>query len=448
VPVALLASFLGVLEVFRIGLTQPSFRNMLVVVWGWLQTQGPHAVTEALLRAKVAGRRHHAAFHRFFSRSRWDPDCLGYWIFRRLECFTDQGMLQVVIDDTITPKKGPHVFGLGSHVDPVRSTRRHRIFCFGHCWVVLAVLVRVPLSNRIWALPVLFRLYRNKKETAENQGGYAKKTELAREMIDVFMEWVGDRRVEVALDAAYCNETVTRGLPGSVVLFGAMRTDAVLTAAPETRPQGAKGRPRLRGDLLPKPQQIARDGRRPWRTVEAFLYGQRRTVRYKTLYAQWYRACGVGLLRVVVVATDHGQVPFRVFFCTDAGVDVVRVLETYAGRWGVEVFFREAKQLLGFADSSARTENAVRRVAPFVGLLYTTLVVWFLESHAHSFLAFVPLRPWYAHKTGLCFADILRTARVVLGTQDILDLVSNSNNFALPTPPASLAGPTAERLPA
>jgi hypothetical protein len=27
-------------------------------------------------------------------------------------------------------------------------------------------------------------------------------------------------------------------------------------------------------------------------------------------------------------------VPFRVFFCTDSGVDVVRLLETYAGRWG------------------------------------------------------------------------------------------------------------------
>jgi hypothetical protein len=446
VPAPLLASFLGVLEVFRIAMTKPSFRNLLVVVSGWLQTQGTHAVTEALLMARAAGRRHHAAFHRFFSRSRWDPDHLGRWVFERLEERTGGGTVRVVIDDTITPKKGPHVFGLASHVDPVRSTRRHRAFCFGHCWVVLAVLVRVPLSKRVWALPVLFRLYRSKKETAEHHAAYAKKTELARELLDVFVGWVGARRVEVALDAAYCNETITKGLPSSVVLFGAMRPDAVLTAAPPPPTPNAKGRPKLRGASLPKPQQLARDGRRPWRTAEAVLYGRKRTVRYKTLCAQWYRACGIGLLRVVVVATDQGQIPFRVFFCTDSTVDVVRLLETYAGRWGIEVFFREAKQLLGFADSSARTELAVRRVAPLVGLLYTTLVVWFLENHGSSFLASIPLRPWYSHKSGVCFADILRTARVALGTVDILDLVSNSNNFTVRSPPASSAGPPTDQL--
>ena len=76
-PDAPFASFLAVLEVFRIVLTKPPFGNMLVVVCGWLLAQGPHAVTEALLRTGVAGRRHHEAYHRFFSRARWDPDALG-----------------------------------------------------------------------------------------------------------------------------------------------------------------------------------------------------------------------------------------------------------------------------------------------------------------------------------------------------------------------------------
>jgi len=50
------------------------------------------------------------------------------------------------------------VFGIGSHLDAVRSTKRQKIFSFGHRWVVLAVLVSVPFSPRSWALPVLFRL--------------------------------------------------------------------------------------------------------------------------------------------------------------------------------------------------------------------------------------------------------------------------------------------------
>jgi hypothetical protein len=421
VPAPVLASFLGVLEAFRIALSAPAFANLIVVACGWILTEGSHAVTEALVQTGVAGRRHHAAFHRFFSRGTWDPDVLGRWMFERLTPFLGPGAIPIVIDDTLAPKKGPKVFGIGSHLDAVRSTRRHRVFCFGHCWVVLSVRVHVPFSRRVWALPVLFRLYRNLKECTKHEALYAKKTEMARQLLDLFVTWVPGRRVELAADSAYCNDTVTRGLSEAIVLFGAMRPDAVLTNAPEERPTGQKGRPSKRGTPVPKPDAIANDALTPWSTCTATIYGRTRTLRYKTLCAQWYRACGTRLLRIVLVATEQGAVPFRVFFCTDATVDVVQLLETYAGRWGIEVFFREAKQLLGFADSSARSEAAVRRVAPFVGLLYTALVVWFLEGAHTSPLALPPRRPWYAHKQGLCFADILRAARRAMIGVEILD---------------------------
>jgi hypothetical protein len=99
------------------------------------------------------------------------------------------------------------------------------------------------------------------------------------------------------------------------------------------------------------------------------------------------------LLRIVVVATDRGAVPFRVFFSTDASLDVTSIIAGYGARWSIECFFREAKQLLGFADSSARKEQAVLSMPPFVGLLYTTLVVWFIEGACNSSVAAPPLRP-------------------------------------------------------
>ena len=155
---------------------------------------------------------------------------------------------------------------------------------------------------------------------------------------------------------------------------------------------------------------------------------------------------GASLLRVVVGMTEHGQVPFRVLFCTDPIFDVVRVLEGYSGRWGIEVFFRDAKQWLGFADSAARLEHAVRRVAPLVGLLYTVLVVWFLEHHGRTFTASPPLRPWYPHKFGLSFADILRQARGAIATANILDLINDSKNFKNTPPPARSASLAGEKL--
>jgi hypothetical protein len=193
-----------------------------------------------------------------------------------------------------------------------------------------------------------------------------------------------------------------------------MRPDAVLTALPEPT-TATRGRPRKRGQLLPKPEVLAKDDQHPWKKCRVFIYRRETTVLYKTLCAQWYRACGVRLLRIVIVATEGGSVPFRVFFSTDPTLDVPTILARYGAR------FREAKQLLGFADSQARKKEAVLRVAPFVGLLYSALVLWFLEGASSSQLAAPPVRPWYSHKKGFSFQDILRAARRTTARFDVLD---------------------------
>jgi hypothetical protein len=200
-----------------------------------------------------------------------------------------------------------------------------------------------------------------------------------------------------------------------------MRPDAVLTALPSKPKRGTPGRRPLRGRLLPKPQALARNGRVSWQTCSAFLYGKRQTIYFKTLDAQRYRACGTRLLRVIVVRVDAGRSPVRIFFCTDASLSIVDILETYAGRWAIEVCFRDLKQLLGFADSSARKREAAERTAPFVGYIYTTLVLWFAQHAWQSSVALPPVRPWFPHKRGLCFADVLRAAQRTLLHLDVLD---------------------------
>jgi hypothetical protein len=289
---------------------------------------------------------------------------------------------------------------------------------------------RAVLDARLGAAGAVPALYRTHKDCERRGVPHRKKTDLARDMLEVLGSWVTDQRVELAADSAYCNDTVTRDLPERVVLFGAMRPDAVLTEPPAVPTRSAKGgRPRKRGRLLRKPEQVARDGRTPWRTTEATLYGRKTTVRFKTFCAQWYRATGTRLLRIVIVATDSGSMPYRVFFSFDATLEPSAILESYAGRWGIEVFFREAKQLLGFADSQARKEAAVLRVAPLVGLLYSSLVVWFAEGVHHTPIAAPPVRPWYPHKRGLCFHDVLRAARRALDGAEVLDPRRLSDNL-------------------
>ena len=87
------------------------------------------------------------------------------------------------------------------------------------------------------------------------------------------------------------------------------------------------------------------------------------------------------------------------------------------------------KQLLGFADSCARKKEAVERTAPFVGMTYTLLIVWFTNHAYLSPLAAPPVRPWYRQKQGLAFSDVLRTAQRVLQHYDVLDPARSLDNL-------------------
>jgi hypothetical protein len=268
---------------------------------------------------------------------------------------------------------------------------------------------------------VLFRLYRNKKECERRGDPYRKKTELGRELVELAAQWVGERTIHLATDAGYCNDTLMRDLTPRVTVFGAMRPDAVLTKLPTKPKRPQAGRRRIRGDVLPKPEALARNTRQPWQSCKAELYGRTRTVQYKTIVGQWYHVCRAKLVRVVVVRVDDGDIDIRVFVCTDPAHSVVSILETYAERWALEVAFRDLKQHLGFADSSARKRNTVERMAPFVGYTYCVIVLWFADGAWSSDVAVPPIRPWYRTKRGHSFADILRAAQRALDGLDVLD---------------------------
>jgi hypothetical protein len=415
------------LEVVAPAFSRPGFFRALVVAVGWVRCQGRHTITSALVTAGVAARYHWAAFHRFFSRMQWAPDEVGRLLLLALLglALGAGGVLVLLLDDTLAPKRGGHIFALGSHRDAVLSSARHKVLRFGHVWVVLAVLVQLPGASRPFALPICLRLYRSQKECRRHGAAFRTKTQLAAEMLQVVHGWLrgrSDVHVRVVMDGGYACDTVFKALPAGFVGLGAMRPDAALTGAPPKRRAHQKGRSRVRGAPLPPPKAMAASGR--WKRVRAHLYGRHEDVDVQSARAQWYRVAGATLCRVVVVRCTRGTRAFRTFFCTDPHLDVREVLETYGLRWCIEVTFRDLKQHLGFADSPARSPGAVRRTAPFVAFLYSLLVLDFARRARAGLTAaraLLPVRPWYPGKHHVCFEDILRAGRAGLEGLDVLD---------------------------
>jgi hypothetical protein len=397
--------------------SQPSFRNFVFLVEGWI-VAGMRGMTSTALAVHKALPKHFGSYYRFFSQGAWCADALGAALLALVVPFAPRGPLVVAVDDTLARKTGKHIWGANMHHDPLAWLPN--ALAFGHNWVVLAIVIRVPLVQRHVAVPVFWRLYRSKKTRTgktgrgkrerKSLGATSAKThrtrpELAVELLQVLRKALGNERsVRVVGDSAYGGKSVTRRLPENTVCISRLPMNAALYALAPPRCPGQRGCPRKKGARLNSPQQMTGDSTR-WRTCSVWLYGKNVTVHYKDRVALWYNSTRNAPLRIVVVRDPKGRRRDDAFFSTDPGLPIKTILETYAQRWSLEVAFRDTKQQLGFERSQARTQKAVQRTGPFAFAVYTITVAWFCRIGHHRYPT-LPIMPWYRHKRGPSFADM------------------------------------------
>jgi hypothetical protein len=420
----LIPSFVSLLQEFRCVFTSPSFVSFVALMSGWVLSYRHRYVTELIQSSDCTRKGHHSRYHRFFSAAAWCLDTLCCLLARLLvKVFAPTGIIELAIDDTLCRKRGLTVYGTGMHHDPLISSRAMKLVSWGHDWVVLCLIVRLPFwsPTKVWALPLGFRLYRNRqgltkgkkgkkaKNSKAKPKGHRTRPELAVELISLVSSWFPERRLLVTGDSAYGGKSVLRPLPGNVDLISHVHPKGALYApAPAPQP-GDKGRRRKKGERLPSMAQWAADAGQPWQTLSFDQFGLHATLQVKTRQALYYKAGKDRLLTIVLVHDPLGKRPDQMFYCTCLDWDARTILGFYAGRWSIEVTFENSKQLLGLEDPANRTEKAVRRTAPMALVLYSLSVLWFhLVGHAHVEF---PHRPWYRRKAEPSFADVLSTLR-------------------------------------
>lgn len=441
-PLMLPETFTPLAAAFASCFTAPTYRLFCYLVAGWVQCVGRHTVTAVVLAAGAVGSWHISAFHRFFSRAPWELDALGRVVFRlALRWVPADQPLYVLGDDTLARKGGKAIALASMHHDPLLSTVRKAFASFGHVWVVLALWVPLPFGPRGGpkgiAVPILFRLYvgskRGNRRDAPSRPTSGKryaraqaafppperrptKPALLREGVAVVAQWATElapgRTVYVVGDTAYTNATTMEGRPPNVEVVGHLRPDAALWTSPPARQPGQMGRPRKRGARLPTPATMAVT-RRHWHRLRVTLYGRTVTPLVFRGTALWYSALRDQPVRYVVVRDPDGRRRDEAFFCTDCAVSVSFILEAYARRWGLEVTFFDCKQALGLEDPQNQAPLAVRRTAPFAGLVYALVVLWAAQQIGTGAAVATPVRPWYRHKgqVGLSFPDLLAALR-------------------------------------
>jgi len=403
----LVSTFRRLLDELSPVMTAPTFGSMVIVVTGWLFA-ARRTITGMIQAAGAVGKKHHSAFHRLFASARWSLDDLGLAVMGMvLRALPHDEDVFLAIDDTLARKRGLKVFGVGMHLDPLLSSRGKKIVNWGHSWVVLGVLARVPLwKDRWFCLPVLARLYRSKQTLKEQPREYRTRPELAVEMLEVICRAHADRHFNAVADSSYSGKSVVKRLPNNCELTGRMHMKARLYGVARPRSGRINGRPRKRGERLANPEEML-DGKT--RAVELDMYGRHEKAEIAEAEALWYKTAGARVLKVVAVRPASGGRKKQAFYSTRFAASAQDVLGWYARRWSIEVTFHEVKGHLGFEEPQGWTRRAVERTAPMALMLYGLVVLWYAqEGHKKAVLVD---SPWYRGKQRASFLDMLAALR-------------------------------------
>jgi len=403
--VNLVSSFVELVQQVSFVMTQPTFATFLMVITGWLFSRR-RTVTNMILAADAVGTKHHSAFHRLFASAAWSRDDLGLAVFALILRWLPKGPILLAVDDTLARKRGRKVYGVGMHHDPLISSRKTALKSWGHSWVILGVILKLPFcQDKFFCLPILFRLYVSKQTVAKKGGWYRTRPELALELLYILCRRHEGRRFHVVGDSAYGGQSVLSDLPRNCDLTSRLPMDARLYEAAGQRTAGTNGRPRRRGRRLPTPQEMLTPRAR---RLTLDLYGRHDKVRVADGEARVHAVPERPLRVVAVEPLTGGRAP-QAFYSTCHTASALEVLTWYARRWSVEEAIQNSKAQLGFEEPQGWTRGAVERTAPLAMLLHSLIVLWFAaEGHRHYR---PPHRPWYRVKTRASFADMVTTLR-------------------------------------
>jgi hypothetical protein len=405
-----------------VAFTRRTFQRVVVLIVGAVLSPRRRTVTAILRAAGPLAAGHWSDYHRVLCRRVWSNWRLGKLLAAMVLELVPAGEPVVVpVDDNTVRRDGPRVWGKGKHLDPLRSTRRWRVWLWGHRWVVLAVNVRFPFASRPWALPVLCALYRTRELNKEQRRRHKKPIRLAMQLVAALVRWFPDRRFILLGDGGFSSHELAkfcRRHRRHVTLVSRLHPGAALYDAPKPYPKGEGGRPRVRGKRRPSPKQVvARTPAKRRRRCKVTWYGGKtRRVELVTGTGRWYKAGGgVAVpVRWVFVHDRDGTHRDEYFYCTDPSLAAPAVVGLYTGRWSIEVTFQEVRAHLGFTTVRNRCVRSVLRTAPCLLGLFSLVCLTFArharERHARGRRVEPLSTPWYA-KPEPTFADAITAVR-------------------------------------
>ena len=333
---------------------------------GALLAVGRRTVASVLRVVGLAGERHFTNYHRLLNRDAWSALAAGQVLLGLiLAVLPGDAPLVLAADDTIERRNGRRIAAKGCYRDPVRSSKKHPIKCFGLKWVCLTVLLPVPWGRRAWALPVLTALHW--PEGTGPRRGHKSAIDWARQLALQVRRWVPERELILVTDGGFAAvELASDCRRHRITLVCRLRIDAALYDVPGPPVPGRRGPKPKKGRRQPSPKRRAADPATAWESVEVDWYGGRRkAMRVVTGTGLWHTPhLDPVPIRYVLARDPEGGHRDAAYLCTDERFEPERVLGLVVRRWSLEVTFEEARAHLGVETQRQWSGRAIARTTP------------------------------------------------------------------------------------
>jgi SRSO17 transposase len=365
------SSFVQMLQVFSVAMTAPTHAGLVELMTGWVFA--PRRTIMGMLRAGGVDR-HHSAFHRIFATAKWSIDGVGLAVYDLIRKLLPQATVFLAGDDTLLNRRGLKMFGAGMHRDPLLSSRGFTVVRWGHCWVVLCVVIESPRTRgRYFALPILARLYLNKKASEKWNRAYRTKPEMMLEMLKLVLAHDPGQPLHFLGDCAFTSSSMLKKIPPEIAVTGRIGSNSRIHAPAPPRKEG-RGRPRVRGERLDTPDEML--DAKGLQRVDLKLYNN---TQYKVRLAEqkgYLYNAPKRAVKVVAIEHQRGGRGREVFYSTETDAAATMILLWFSWRWPIEVTFHDSKQHLGVGEAENRKTKAVRRTVPTGLLMYSLVVLW------------------------------------------------------------------------
>lgn len=419
--VTLPADIMIVLGYFAQAFSERTWDWVQVLVVGAILAPGKRTVTSVLRVMGLSEERQFQRYHRVLNRAKWSGLQVSQILLGLLvAAFVPVGGAIVLgADETLERRQGKQIKAKSVFRDAARSSKKHTVKAFGLRWISLMLLVNVPWSSRVWALPFLTVLAPSEKTNIANGKRHKTSIDWVIQMLCQARRWLRQRQMVLVVDGGLIALKLghqCQNFANSVTLVSRLRLDAQLYDWPEKQPKGKRGPKPQKGKRQLSLKQRLVNPTTAWRPLQIPWYGGTlRTLHITTGQSLWYTP-GVKPLpiRWVLVRDPLGKLQDAAFLCTDLHVSPEQILRWYVMRWNVEVTFEEVRAHLGLETQRQWNVLAIARTTPALLGLYS-LVVLLVQHLLDNQPLPVQTTAWYT-KPEATFSDVIAFVRQYLWT--------------------------------